>query len=56
VESIEHLGDQNHIHIRIGDHKLTTLADPYDSIKMGDAVTLELRNPLYFGVEGQRLH
>jgi multiple sugar transport system ATP-binding protein len=55
VSKLEHLGDQDHIHIRIGDHNLTTLADPYASIKTGDAVTLTLNNPLYFAADGQRM-
>ena len=56
IEWIEHLGDQNHVHIRIKDHKLITLADPYLDIKPGDAVGIALKNPLYFNVEGERLH
>jgi multiple sugar transport system ATP-binding protein len=56
ISKIEHLGDQDHIHIRVGDHKLTTLADSYTSIKAGDAVALTLNNPLYFDSDGQRLH
>ncbi len=56
VSKIEHLGDQDHIHIRVGDHQLTALADPYASFKTGDAVALSLMNPLYFGADGQRVH
>jgi multiple sugar transport system ATP-binding protein len=55
IEWIEHLGDQNHVHIRINDHKLVTLADPYLDIKPGDAIGITLKNPLYFNVEGDRL-
>ncbi|MGL4488407.1 MAG: ABC transporter ATP-binding protein [Rhizobiaceae bacterium] len=56
VSRIEHLGDQDHIHIRVGDHSLTTLADPYETFKSGDAVALTLRDPLYFGADGQRVY
>ena len=28
VEWIEHLGDQNHLHLAVGEHKLVTLVDP----------------------------
>ena len=28
VDWIEHLGDQNHLHVTVGDHKLVTLTDP----------------------------
>jgi multiple sugar transport system ATP-binding protein len=55
ISKLEHLGDQDHIHIRVGDHKLTALADPYASIRTGDAVTLTLNNPLYFKADGQRV-
>ncbi|ULJ76649.1 TOBE domain-containing protein (plasmid) [Rhizobium gallicum] len=55
VDWIEHLGDQNHLHIRVRDHKLVTLADPYLSIRPGDRINLTLRDPLYFDASGQRL-
>ncbi|AUX77940.1 MULTISPECIES: ABC transporter ATP-binding protein [Sinorhizobium] len=55
VDWIEHLGDQNHLHIRVQGHKLVTLADPYLSIKPGDRINLSLRQPLYFGSAGERL-
>jgi multiple sugar transport system ATP-binding protein len=56
IEWIEHLGDQNHVHIRIKDHKLVTLADPYLNIKPGDQVGIALKNPLYFNGEGNRVN
>lgn len=55
VDWIEHLGDQNHLHIRVRDHKLVTLADPYLSIRPGDRINLTLRDPLYFDASGKRL-
>ncbi|MDI7861749.1 ABC transporter ATP-binding protein [Rhizobiaceae bacterium n13] len=55
IDWIEHLGDQNHLHIRVRDHKLVTLADPNFSIAAGDNVSLTLRNPLYFDAAGQRV-
>jgi multiple sugar transport system ATP-binding protein len=55
IDWIEHLGDQNHLHIRVRDHKLVTLADPYLAIKRGDRIKLTLRDPLYFGPGGERL-
>ena len=30
VDWVEHLGDQNHLHVSVGDHKLVTLVDPAD--------------------------
>jgi multiple sugar transport system ATP-binding protein len=55
IDWIEHLGDQNHLHIKVGGHKLITLADPYLTIHPGDRINLTLKNPLYFGSDGQRL-
>ncbi len=52
---VEHLGDQNHLHLEIGDQKLTTLADPHSHWKAGDAVSLELADPLYFNSAGLRI-
>ena len=33
---IEHLGDQNHLHLAIGDMELVTLADPESGLSVGD--------------------
>lgn len=55
IDWIEHLGDQNHLHLRVGDHKLVTLADPYATVRPGDQISLSLKDPLYFGADGQRL-
>jgi multiple sugar transport system ATP-binding protein len=55
IEWIEHLGDQNHLHVTLGTHKLVTLADPYAALAVGDAVRLELVNPLYFDAAGERI-
>ncbi len=55
VDWIEHLGDQNHLHVSIGDRKLTTLVDPATELVAGDAVALSLVDPLYFDGEGNRI-
>jgi multiple sugar transport system ATP-binding protein len=55
VEWIEHLGDQNHLHLAIGEHKLVTLVDPGIDLSVGDAVDIALRQPLYFGADGERI-
>ena len=39
---------------RSGDRNLTTLADPHSPWKAGDAVSLELVDPLYFNDAGLR--
>jgi len=55
VTWIEHLGDQNHLHVKVGDHDLVTLVDPGAALAVGDAVQLEFVEPLYFGAAGARL-
>jgi multiple sugar transport system ATP-binding protein len=55
LRRVEHLGDQNHLHLEIGDQKLTTLADPHSHWKAGDAVSLALVDPLYFNGAGVRI-
>ena len=55
VEWIEHLGDQNHLHLAVGEHKLVTLVDPEVELSVGDAVDIALRQPLYFGADGERI-
>jgi multiple sugar transport system ATP-binding protein len=55
VDWIEHLGDQNHLHVSIGDHKIVTLADPESGLSGGDGVSLALVNPLYFDAAGVRI-
>lgn len=55
IDWVEHLGDQNHLHISVLGHKITTLADPDLPVEAGDRISLSLRRPLYFGQDGQRL-
>ena len=55
VDWIEHLGDQNHLHLRVGDRKLITLTDPDTELRKGDQVTIRLRNPLFFDSAGNRI-
>ena len=55
VRWIEHLGDQNHVHLSLAGHALTTLADPHQPLKAGDRVSLELADPLFFDASGRRL-
>ena len=55
VEWIEHLGDQNHLHVSIGEHRIITLADPEDGLTAGDTVSLALIQPLYFDASGNRV-
>jgi multiple sugar transport system ATP-binding protein len=55
VHWVEHLGDQNHVHLKLGDHSLVTLADPVQQLKAGDQVSLEFAEPLYFDQTGNRI-
>jgi multiple sugar transport system ATP-binding protein len=55
VDWIEHLGDQTHLHLSLGGHKLVTLVEPGEELAAGDAVTVELVAPLFFDEVGQRL-
>ena len=55
VEWIEHLGDQNHLHVRVGDQRIITLADPEVELANGDGVSLSLVDPLYFDASGERI-
>ncbi|RUW62641.1 ABC transporter ATP-binding protein [Mesorhizobium sp. M7A.F.Ca.US.008.03.1.1] len=55
VDWVEHLGDQNHLHVTVGTKKLVTLTDPDTDLAQGDKVVIRYRRPLYFGADGQRL-
>jgi multiple sugar transport system ATP-binding protein len=55
VDWIEHLGDQNHLHIVVGEHRIVTLADPETDLAKGDGVSLALVDPLYFDAFGNRI-
>ena len=55
VEWIEHLGDQNHLHVSVRGHQITTLAAPETDLAPGDTVSLALMKPLYFDAAGNRV-
>jgi multiple sugar transport system ATP-binding protein len=55
VHWVEHLGDQNHVHLKLGNHSLVTLADPVQPLRAGDQVSLEFTEPLYFDQTGNRV-
>jgi multiple sugar transport system ATP-binding protein len=55
VHRVEHLGDQNHVHIEYRGHAVVTLADPHQPLAAGQEVGLHLVNPLYFDAAGQRI-
>jgi multiple sugar transport system ATP-binding protein len=55
VHWVEHLGDQNHVHLKLATHSLVTLADPAQPLSAGDQVSLEFTEPLYFDHDGKRI-
>lgn len=55
VDWVEHLGDQNHLHLTVGSRRLVTLTDPDTLFEKGDRVTIRLRAPLYFDGAGNRI-
>jgi multiple sugar transport system ATP-binding protein len=55
VHRVEHLGDQNHVHLKLDTHSLVTLADPAQDLNAGDEVSLEFNTPLYFDQAGNRI-
>ena len=55
IHRIEHLGDQNHVHLDYKGHAMITLADPHQPLVAGQEVGLQIVNPLYFDAAGQRL-
>ena len=55
VDWIEHLGDQNHLHIKVGDRRIVTLSAPDTELTSGDGVAIEYTNPLCFDASGTRI-
>jgi multiple sugar transport system ATP-binding protein len=55
IHWVEHLGDQNHVHLKLETHSLVTLADPAQELRAGDEVSLEFKEPLYFDQSGNRI-
>jgi multiple sugar transport system ATP-binding protein len=55
VTWIEHLGDQNHLHIMVDAHEVVTLVDPDAGLAVGDEVGVSLVRPLFFDAQGERV-
>jgi multiple sugar transport system ATP-binding protein len=55
VTWIEHLGDRNHLHVRIDETEVVTLADPDAGLNVGDDVAIEVVRPLFFDDAGNRV-
>jgi multiple sugar transport system ATP-binding protein len=55
VEWVEHLGDQNRLHIKLRGHDITTLVPPDSAFQPGNSVSLKFQDPLYFDSSGARI-
>jgi multiple sugar transport system ATP-binding protein len=55
VSWIEHLGDQDHLHVAIGERDFVTLSDADAGLSVGDPVALEVMRPLFFNAAGRRV-
>jgi multiple sugar transport system ATP-binding protein len=55
INRIEHLGDQNHLHVSLGGAEIVTLADPDSGLEVGERVSIDIVRPLYFAADGQRI-
>ena len=55
VHRLEHLGDQSHLHLQVGDRTLVILVEGHSLLKQGDSVGIELTQPLFFDSEGRRV-
>ncbi|MGD1881627.1 MAG: ABC transporter ATP-binding protein [Paracoccaceae bacterium] len=55
VQRVEHLGDQNRLHLILQGHALTTIADPSVDYEPGAHIKIAPRNPLCFDADGNRI-
>jgi len=55
VSWIEHLGDQDHLHVAIGERDFVTLSDADAGLAVGDQVAIEVARPLFFDAVGRRV-
>jgi multiple sugar transport system ATP-binding protein len=55
IHRVEHLGEQNHVHLEYKGETLVTLADPHQPLDAGQDVELHLVHPLYFDAAGRRI-
>jgi multiple sugar transport system ATP-binding protein len=55
VQRVEHLGDQNRLHLVLKGHAITTIADPTTDYEPGAHIKIAPHNPLYFDADGNRI-
>ncbi len=55
IQRVEHLGDQNRLHLRLHGHAITTIADPTTDYAPGAHIKISPRDPLWFDANGDRI-
>ena len=55
VTWVEHLGEQDHLHVKLEGTDFVVLADPDAGLAAGDEVTVTLSEPLFFDKAGERV-
>lgn len=55
VLRVEHLGDQNRLHLTLQGHAITTIADPATDYEPGAHIKIAPKNPLCFDADGNRI-
>ncbi|MEO1464304.1 MAG: ABC transporter ATP-binding protein [Pseudomonadota bacterium] len=55
VQRVEHLGDQNRLHLILQGHPITTIADPTTDYQPGAHIKIAPKNPLCFDADGNRI-
>ena len=55
VQRVEHLGDQNRLHLMLQGHAITTIADPSVDYEPGTVIKIMPKDPLCFDGDGNRI-
>ncbi|MEL7229824.1 MAG: ABC transporter ATP-binding protein [Pseudomonadota bacterium] len=55
VQRVEHLGDQNRLHLTFQGHAITTIADPATDYETGAHIKIAPNNPIFFDADGNRV-
>lgn len=55
VQRVEHLGDQNRLHLVLRGHPITTIADPSTDYEPGAHIKIAPKDPLCFDADGNRI-
>jgi len=56
VERVNRLGDQNHLHVTLGEAtEIITLVPPDTDLNVGDRVAVRITNPIWFDTSGNRI-